>query len=189
MPYLYWSVGNNFSNEAGNPTGFVGRVLRFDVTTKMSTTFAYGLRNPYRMSIDRLTGDMYIGDVANGPGGTIIVNPNGMTGKDFGYRNNNGNPDINDGILREGGGAAIIGGIVYRGNKIPGLCGRYFYGVHAGGTIKSVVVVSGTRMGAAVTHGTLTVPGNVSSFGEDGEGELYMASMNSNAVYKIEAAP
>ena len=53
----------------------------------------------------------------------------------------------------------------------------------------NVVVVNGTRMGAAVTHGTLTVPGNVSSLGEDGEGELYMASMNSNAIYKIEAAP
>ena len=44
-------------------------------------------------------------------------------------------------------------------------------------------------MGAIVTHGTLTVPGNISSFGEDGEGEVWMSSMNGNAIYKIEAGP
>jgi glucose/arabinose dehydrogenase len=162
-----------------------GRVLRIDVTSKMFTTFAYGLRNPYRLSIDRLTGDMYIADVANGPGGTIIFNPAGTMGVDYGYRNNNGQPDVNDGILRDSAGAAIIGGYVYRGSKIPGLCGRYFYGNHQGGTVKSFVVQNGQRAGEPVSHPGLTVPGNITSFGEDGEGELYMASMNNN-IYKIE---
>jgi glucose/arabinose dehydrogenase len=182
---LYFSVGNNEGNNAGDAEGFAGRVLRIDVATKMFTTFAYGLRNPYRMSVDRLTGDMYIADVANGPGGTIIVNTAGTMGEDYGYRDNNGSPDINDGVLRDDNGAAIIGGFVYRGNKIPGLCGRYFYGNHQGGTVKSIVVVNGERVGEPVTHDSLTVPGNITSFGEDGEGELYMASMN-NAIYKIE---
>jgi hypothetical protein len=187
MPYMYFAVGNNEGNGAGNPTGFAGRVLRIDVTSKMATTYAYGLRNPYRMSIDRLTGDMYIADVANGPGGTIIFNAAGMMGRDFGYRNNNGSPDVNNGILRDGAGAAIIGGYVYRGNKIPGLCGRYFYGNYQGGAVKSIVVQNGQRVGNAVSHGTLSVPGNIASFGEDSEGELWMASMN-NTIYKIEAA-
>ncbi len=188
MPLLYFSVGNNESNQAGDPNGDAGRVLRIDVATKAATTYAYGLRNPYRMSIDRLTGDMYIADVANGPGGTIIFNAAGAAaGKDFGYRNNNGNPDINEGLLRDSNGAAIIGGFVYRGNKIPGLCGRYFYGNHQGGVVKSIVVQNGQRMGDPVTHTSLSVPGNITSFGEDGEGELYMASLNNNAIYKIEA--
>jgi hypothetical protein len=133
-----------------------------------------------------LTGDMYIADVANGPGGTIIFNAQGKSGVDYGYRNNNGQPDVNDGVLRDGGGAAIIGGYVYRG-KIPGLCGRYFYGNYQGGTVKSVVIKEGQRVGDTVTHTTLSVPGDISSFGEDGAGDLYMASMN-NTIYKIEAA-
>jgi glucose/arabinose dehydrogenase len=188
MPYLYWSVGNNESNDAGNPDGVAGRVHRINLDDKTHTSFAWGLRNPYRMSIDRLTGDMFIADVANGPGGTIIFNPFGKMSTDYGYRNNNGNPDINEGILRDSGGAAIIGGFVYRGNKIPGLCGRYFYGNHEGGTVKSIVVQDGKKSGDTATHGSLSVPGNITSFGEDGEGELYMASMN-NAIYKIVAGP
>jgi hypothetical protein len=196
-PWLYHSVGNAETNEAGNPRGAVGRILRYDVSTGEGVpaktggvgefTFAYGLRNPYRMSIDRLTGDMYIADVANRQGGTIIFNPYGTEGEDFGYRANNGDPDINDGVVRERGGAAIIGGVVYRGHKIPGLCGRYFYGLHAGGAIKSFVVKNGRRT-AAANHPMLNVPGNLSSFGEDGDGEIWMSSMNGNAIYQIQAA-
>jgi hypothetical protein len=186
-PFLYFSVGNNESNGAGEPDGFSGRVLKINPETKDVTQFGYGLRNPYRMSIDRLTGDMYVADVANGPGGTIIFQAYGKQGvTDWGYRNNNGNPDVNDGLQRETTGAAMIGGFVYRGNKIPGLCGRYFYGLYDGGTIKSIVVKNGQKVGNPVTHGSLTVPGDLTSFGEDGEGELYMASFN-NAIYKIEA--
>lgn len=184
---LFFSVGNMQGNNAGDPEGTAGRVLRIDPATGMYSTYVYGLRNPYRMTIDRLTGDMFIADVANGPGGTIIFNANGVSGTDFGYRNNNGSPDVNDGILRDNAGAAIIGGYVYRGNKIPGLCGRYFYGNHDGGTVKSVVVAGGVKVGDTVSHGSLAVPGNITSFGEDGEGELYMASLNNNAIYKIEA--
>ncbi|HVJ15558.1 MAG TPA: PQQ-dependent sugar dehydrogenase [Polyangiaceae bacterium] len=179
---MFFSVGNTESNNAGDVDGTVGRVLRIDVATKGYTTYAYGLRNPYRMTIDRLTGDMYIGDEANGPGGTIIFNGAGISGVDYGYRDNNGTPDVNDGVLRDSNGAAIIGGFVYRGNKIPGLCGRFFYGQHNGGSVKSFVVEDGQRTGAAVTH--FSVPGNLTSFGEDGEGELYVANM-SNAIYKI----
>jgi hypothetical protein len=188
-PFIYFSVGNNSSDEAGDPNAFSGRVLKINAETKDVAQFAYGLRNPYRMSIDRLTGDMYIGDVANGPGGTVIFQEYGKQGvTDFGYRDNNGSPDVNDGLQREGGGAAMIGGFVYRGNKIPGLCGRYIYGLYDGGAVKSIVVKDGQKVGSSVTHDTLTVPGDLTSFGEDGEGELYMASFN-NAIYKIVAGP
>jgi hypothetical protein len=159
-------------------------VLKIEPVSKTVSQFAYGLRNPYRMSVDRLTGDMYIADVANGPGGTIIFHAAGKAITDYGYRSNNGQPDVNNGVLRDNGGAAIIGGYVYRGNKIPGLCGRYFYGQYQGGTVKSFIVKNGQRMGDAVTHNMLSVPGDLTSFGEDGEGELYVASMN-NSIYKI----
>ncbi|MDF3065483.1 MAG: hypothetical protein K0R38_1084 [Polyangiaceae bacterium] len=185
-PFLYFSVGNTEGNNAGVMDGFFGRVLKIEPLSKAVSQFAYGMRNPYRMSIDRLTGDMYVADVANGPGGTIIFHAAGKAVTDYGYRNNNGSPDVNEGILRDNGGGAIIGGYVYRGNKIPGLCGRYFYGQYQGGTVKSFIVKNGQRMGDAVTHNMLSVPGDLTSFGEDGEGELYMASMN-NQIYKIVA--
>jgi hypothetical protein len=193
--WLYHSVGNAETGEAGNPAGVLGRVLRYDVATKMGApapggnfgqyTWVYGLRNPYRMTIDRGTGDMYIGDVANGPGGTIIYNAHNKGGTDFGYRANNGSPDVNNGLTRETGGAAIIGGVVYRGKKIPGICGRYFFGVHSANSVKSLVVQGGQRQGAVVTHTSIT--GNISSFGEDGEGEIWISSMNGNAIHKLEA--
>jgi glucose/arabinose dehydrogenase len=194
-PLLYHSVGNAQSGgNSSNPTSLNGKVLRYDVSTKLGVpatgatglTFAYGLRNPYRMSIDRLTGDIYIGEVADGPGGSIFF-ISGSKGSvtNFGY---SGNGEIADGISGfQSGNAAIIGGVVYRGNKIPGLCGRYFFGMHANGAVKSFVVSNGQRVGGIVDHGTLSVPGQLSSFGEDGEGEIWMSSRSNNAIYKIEA--
>jgi glucose/arabinose dehydrogenase len=196
-PWLYHSVGNWNSGDSPKADAFLGRVLRYDVSTKMGVpgktggvggfTFVYGLRNPYRMSIDRLTGDMYIGDVAQGKGGAVFYVPYGKDGINFGYGDNNS--ELNGGNSLTGvdrSSDAIIGGVVYRGNKIPGLCGRYFYGFYKAGMVKSLVVQGGKATGQQ-THDTLTVSG-LSSFGEDGEGELYMASHDTNQIFKIEAA-
>jgi hypothetical protein len=186
-PLIYLSVGNNGNrNQSSMPNGGAGRILQVDIATKMSKTIAYGLRNPYRMSVDRSTGDIWIGEVADPPGGSIIFLGQGRTGVNFGYSATAG---INGGISgMQAGSAAAIGGVVYRGNKIKGLCGRYFFGMHAGGTIRSLIQMGGNRVGGITNHPELTVPGNVSSFGEDGEGEIWMSSMNGNAIYKIEPA-
>jgi hypothetical protein len=185
-PLLYLAVGNHGSRgQSSMPNGGAGRILQFDLGTKASKTIAYGLRNPYRMSIDRLTGDMWIGEVSDGPGGSVIFLGNGKSGVNFGY----GTGGTSGGISgQQPGSAALIGGVVYRGKKINGLCGRYFYGMHAGGGVRSIIQENGMRMGGITNHPELTVPGNISSFGEDGEGEIWMSSMNGNAIYKIEAA-
>jgi glucose/arabinose dehydrogenase len=197
-PWLYHSVGNWSGDDAPSPNADLGRVLRYDVTNGEGVpgtaggvggrTFAYGLRNPYRMSIDRLTGDMYIGEIANGKGGAIFFNPYPNEGTNFGY-GGDGDREINGGNRNLTGvdrtSDAIIGGVVYRGNKIPGLCGRYFYGSYGGGLIKSLVVQDGRAVGQQ-THNNLSV-GGLSSFGEDGEGEIYMSSHDSNQVFKLEA--
>jgi hypothetical protein len=188
-PFLYLSVGNNtVKGQSSSATGYAGRVLKFDLGTKMSTTYAYGLRNPYRASIDRLTGDLWIGDVADAAGGAVFFLANGSpAGKNFGYSANN---EIGGGISDfQGGDAAVIGGYVYRGNAIPGLCGRYIFGKHDPGLVKSMIQMNGARVGNVANHTTLTVPNKLSSFGEDGEGELYMASMGDNVIYKIIAGP
>ena len=184
-PSLYLSVGDHQSPAtASAATGVSGRILKIDPMSGMASTFARGLRNPYRMSIDRLTGDMYIGDVANGPGGSVFVARNGAMGTNFGHPSG----EIDGGVSGlQGGLAALIGGVVYRGSKIPGLCGRYFFGMHTGGVIRSMIVVDGQRMGDITNHPELKLPSNISSFGEDGEGEIWMAGMN-GSIYKIEAA-
>jgi hypothetical protein len=61
--------------------------------------------------------------------------------------------------------------------------------MHTGGVIRSMNVQNGQRMGDITNHPELKLPGNISSFGEDGEGEVWMSSMNGNAIYKIEAGP
>jgi hypothetical protein len=188
-PFLYLSIGNNtVKAQSSSATGYAGRVLRFDLGTKMSTTYAYGLRNPYRMSIDRLTGDMWIGDVADGPGGSVFFIASGSAaGKNFGYGNAG---EIAGGISGlQSGSAALIGGFVYRGNAIPGLCGRYLFGMHDPGTVRSLIQQNGQMMGGIVNIPSLNVANKLSSFGEDGMGELYLASMGDNVIYKIIAGP
>jgi hypothetical protein len=188
-PYLYLSVGNNtVEAQSGMAMGYAGRVLRFDLGTKMSTTYAYGLRNPYRMSIDPVTGDMWVGDVANGPGGSVFFLANGTApGHSFGY---GGGGEIGGGISGLlPTNAALIGGFVYRGNAIPGLCGRYLFGMHDPGIVRSLLQKNGQMMGGIVDIPSLSVPNKLSSFGQDGAGELYLASMGDQVIYKIVAGP
>ena len=198
-PYLYHSVGNAQSGgQSASPTGMNGKILRYDVTNKMGVpamgatgmVLAHGLRNPYRMSIDRLTGDIWIGEVADAPGGAVYLwanNNNTWTLKNFGY---GGGGEVQGGISGfQGGAAALIGGVVYRGNKIKGICGRYFWGMHSSGAIRSMIVMGGQKVGGNAEHPTLTVPGQISSFGEDTEGEIWMSSRSQNAIFRIEAGP
>jgi glucose/arabinose dehydrogenase len=182
-PILYHSVGNNLSNQAGQAMGVAGRVLAHDLSNDMASTFAYGLRNPYRMSIDRLTGDMWIGEVSNSSGGSVFFNAAGKVGTNFGYTTNGG-PEVAGGISgHDGSSGAMIGGIVYRGNKIPEICGRYFYGMWKSGNVKSLIQQGGKAVGMQA-HDELTVA-SLSSFGEDGEGEIIMSSQNGQ-IYRLE---
>jgi hypothetical protein len=181
---LYHSVGNTQTvAESGKPEGTVGRVLIHDLagTPGNGTTLGYGLRNPYRMHIDRGTGDMYIGETDDPAGGAVYYSPFANPTKDYGYRGNN----IKNGITGKEGDKAMIGGIVYRGNKIAGLCGRYFFSTWPGGAIRSLVVKDGKLSGTAMTHNGLGI-GGLDSFGEDGEGEMYISTQGGE-VYRIEA--
>ena len=182
-PLLYNAIGNNLSGDASNPTGVSGRILVHDLEAKTASTLSYGLRNPYRMSIDRLTGDMWIGEVSQQAGGAIFFNPQASPVKTFGFAG-----EIKAGMSisgQDGSSGAIIGGVVYRGNKIPGICGRYFYGMWRSGSVKSLVQEGGQRMGAIQVHPTLSVTA-LTSFGEDAEGEVYM-SAQAGQIYKLEA--
>jgi hypothetical protein len=187
-PILYHAVGNNTNDgESGKPEGIAGRVLAHDLSGAMvvSKTISFGLRNPYRFAVDRLTGDTFIGETNGPPGGAIYFSSYASPTPDYGFRGGSVKGGITGGIEgNTGGDAAVIGGVVYRGTKIAGACGRYFFAGWKSGTIKSIVVKDGKMVGAAATHAGLGV-GRISSFGEDGEGEMYISTQNST-VYKIE---
>jgi glucose/arabinose dehydrogenase len=199
---LYLSMGDNHTDGAAakTTTGFYGRILRFDPangTAKPAPGFTdftwdYGLRNPYRISFDRKTGDLYIGDVGESTREEIDFEPAGQGGKNWGWTGGTSDgtgssPDTQPiAILNRTEGRAIIGGYVYRGNKIPGLCGRYFFGDNQTGNVYSLVVSNGTAS-AKTAHPELKLAG-LSSFGEDADGELYMSS-NNGQVYRIDPSP
>ena len=181
-PLLYLSVGDaQVPGNASPPEGTNGRILKIDTASKMATTAHFNLRNPYRMSIDRLTGDFWIGNVAGPQGGQIHYAAQGRAPTNWGHDSTTN--AINGG--RDSSGNAIIGGVVYRGNKIAGLCGRYFFGQHNTGLVKSLIQSGGMRTGEVASHATLN-SGGLSSFGEDGEGEMYISTLG-GAVFKVEA--
>jgi glucose/arabinose dehydrogenase len=184
-PFIYLSLGDHQSpGGAASPMGLNGRILKIDPAVGMEgmTTAQYNIRNPYRMSIDRLTGDLWIGNVSGPPGGHVLFAAAGSPPKSWGH--DNGGMSINGG--NDGSGSAIIGGVVYRGKKIPGLCGRYFFGQHSSGLVKSLIQKGGMRVGAVETHPSLNTA-QISSFGEDGEGEIWMSSRSANTITRIEA--
>jgi glucose/arabinose dehydrogenase len=180
---LYHSVGNTSSAGGDEPEGTVGRILIHDIDAGTAKTLGHGLRNPYRLHVDRLTGDMYVGET-NGPaGGTIRFSPLASPVTDYGFpKGGNQGATVPSPFAGIEGGKALIGGVVYRGSKIPGICGRYFYAGWDGGDVKSLVAKDGKATKAPTG---ITVP-KIASFGEDGDGEIYMSTMDGE-IYKLEA--
>ncbi len=171
--------------------------------------WAYGLRNPWRASFDRLTGDLWTADVGQNAWEEVDFQPAGIGGQFYGWRcleathptNYTGCPaTLPPSTLpileypHSGGtpsGGSVTGGYVYRGCAMPAMQGRYFFG-DWGGKIWSGVH-TGSALTNIATHTTeLLAPGQTSlgtmvSFGEDLLGELYFVIWsNPGAVYKIE---
>jgi glucose/arabinose dehydrogenase len=159
--------------------------------------YAYGLRNPYRFSFDRRTGDLTIGDVGQDAVEEIDYVP-GRSGQpprggyNFGWDVFEGRDRYEGGTARghvppviahsqDGGFCSIIGGYVVRDRALGrGWNGRYVYGDYCNSRVR----LARLRRGSAPTRGTaLSVPGLV-SFGVDGNGRIYAVSLN-GPVYRI----
>ena len=162
----------------------LGKILRIDVDPPQ--VIALGLRNPYRLSFDRSTGDLFIGDVGEEDWEEINVIRHGTRGiPNFGWGTDPPPGDMAGPLVRYAhprrGCAAIIGGNVYRGRGVPPARGRYFYGDTCSGRVWSF------RAAARAPRARLepfTVPG-LSSFGEDAAGELLLVSRGEGAVVKL----
>ncbi len=198
--------GSPYAVPSDNP--FVG------VAGALPEIWHLGLRNPFRMSIDRLTGDMYFGDVGEGAREEISFAAAGVGGLNFGWRvlegtNCRGNgpctpapactsptytPPLTQLVHTGGTGPlAIIGGYVYRGCMIPGLQGTYFYADYNDDKIRSFEYDPSTgilsnpqdRTAELEPPGTPTIR-NIASFGEDGSGELLIVDHSAaGEVFKV----
>jgi glucose/arabinose dehydrogenase len=212
--YLYIGMGDG--GGGGSPNGqmlnqLLGKMLRIDPRPSEGRPYAvpkdnpfvghgaarpeiwdFGLRNPWRYSFDRETGDLWIGDVGSGLFEEIDFEPAGSTGgRNYGWDQVEGTQVV--GIAPKGAvapvyehrtgdvGRAIVGGYVYRGRAIPDLVGVYLFADFFDPRIMGLV----ERRGKVVQNRALgpEVEG-IMSFGEDNEGELYVLSYE-GTVYRI----
>ena len=187
-------MARNYSIPASNP--FVG-------TTGDDEIWTYGLRNPYRSSFDRDTGDLWTGDVGQDTREEIDFEPATRTGvPNYGWRLREGNVEnpynvvggpppsdyvapVHDYDHSADGGRAVIGGYVYRGPD-PSLQGTYFFG----DTISGHFWTMNTSTFAVQNIDNLLVPdtgtpSGPSSFAEDSVGNLYIVSYYTGAVFRI----
>ena len=158
--------------------------------------YSYGLRNPWRFSFDRATGDLSIGDVGQGEVEEIdFVRRDEGKGANFGWRPFEGRSRYTEGESAPGhvppvlqrlhsrGNCSITGGVVVRDPGLPALDGRYVFGDYCRGRIESARLRPGGARDARET--SLRVP-SLSSFGEDARGRVYATSLD-GPVYRLAA--
>jgi len=219
--YLYIPLGDGGSG--GDPDNFsqdrltfLGKLLRIDVDNgdpyaippdnpfamddfTLDEIWAIGLRNPWRFSFDRLTGDMWIGDVGQNRWEEIDFQPaNSTGGENYGWdcfegsemfalsSPECGNDTYFDPIFEypnNGDGCSVTGGFVYRGSDYPELYGKYIFTDFCSGQFWTI---------QQNENGTFTSQkvGNFnnfdySSFGEDQNGELYLAGLATGTIFRV----
>ncbi|MGE5251615.1 MAG: PQQ-dependent sugar dehydrogenase [Bacteroidota bacterium] len=222
---LYMSVGDG--GGTGDPDGngqntntLLGKILRLDVSgagysipptnpfagqaQKRGEIWSYGLRNPWRISFDRLTGDLYIGDVGQNTQEEIDFQPRASAGgKNYGWNILEGNlcylsspctppagyaapvsvynHGTNDSI-----GCSVTGGYVYRGANFPALAGVYLYADFCTGRLWGLRRDSSNHWVRALIRDTDYM---ISSFGEGEHGELFITDYASGRVLHLVQAP
>jgi glucose/arabinose dehydrogenase len=215
---LYVATGDGGGGAAENGQRLdtlLGKLLRIDVDVGQPYTvppgnpfaagtrgeqpeiWAYGLRNPWRMSFDRQTGDLFIGDVGATAFEEVDVLPAGASGVNFGWPRMEGfdcnaqggcPEDLTRPVLAYGRdqGSVVTGGYVYRGTAQPALQGVYVFGDYAVGVIWAVSAAAALR-GAVTPTVVAETQLTISSFGEDEAGELYLTDLAGGGVYRLVA--
>ncbi|MEO1062846.1 MAG: PQQ-dependent sugar dehydrogenase [Actinomycetota bacterium] len=201
---LYWALGDGGSggdpeNNGQDPTTPLGNILRIDPRpdaggyavpgdnpfvgdpAALDEIWVWGVRNPWRVSFDPATGDLWIGDVGQGDWEEITRVEAGTSGWNLGWNCFEGfaafagcevaghlEPVV---VYDHGQGVSVTGGHVYRGQSIPGLDGAYLFGDFGSGTIWAL---PGGASEAITT--SLDVNG-LTSFGQDPSGELWTVAI------------
>ncbi len=195
------SHGDPFGN-GQNPKSPLGKMLRLDVDAEKPAPEIYqiGLRNPWRYSFDRKTGDFYIADVGQDHWEEVDVVPAGtLAGRNFGWNIVEGlhcfrgsfceDPKFTAPVVEYSHkvGCSITGGYVYRGKALPELDGAYFYADYCTAALRSFRWKAG-RVSDHWDWKTVLDPENklaqLATFGEDSDGELYLVSLE-GVIYKF----
>ena len=209
----------------GDPLGngqrldtFLGKILRIDVDAgtpyavpsdnpfratagALPEVWAYGLRNPFKIAVDRPTGNLYIGDVGQGRVEEIDVGlASRPGGENYGWNTTEGSQCFSpaSGCDRTGltppvyeythaEGCSVTGGVVYRGCRMPDLAGTYFFGDFCTGLLRSFRLLNGQATDVRDWTATLRGVGSPTSFGLDGDGEVYVVDYDGE-VYRLEPA-
>lgn len=197
-------VGLGDGGSGGDPRGYaqsmqslLGKMLRLNVRRSGSRPeiVGLGLRNPWRYSFDRATGDLYIADVGQGTVEEVSVTPRGASGlQNYGWNLYEGSrryseEDAGPGRLvfpvheygREGRNCSITGGFVYRGAARPAERGRYVFGDYCSGIVWSFRFRAGEARG--LRRERFRVP-RLTSFGENPAGELF-ATSHDGVLYRL----
>jgi glucose/arabinose dehydrogenase len=225
--YLWIGMGDGGAsfdrfNNGQNPATLLGKMLRLDVTSDPAQPYtippdnpwvaadwngvdvrdevwAVGLRNPWRYSFDRLTGDLWIADVGQNQYEEINLTPAGSPGGlNYGWPITEGLHCVSgascnqEGLVTpvleydHSGHCSVTGGYVYRGAQFPALNGVYFYGDYCSGVIWATWLdAAGQRQVEQVLDTDLTL----SSFGEDEAGELYLTDLGGGTLSHLVIAP
>jgi glucose/arabinose dehydrogenase len=214
--YLYIGLGDG--GGAGDPQGnaqrintMLGKILRIDTESgrrfpyaipadnpyvgrfgAKAEIWALGLRNPWRFSFDRQTGDLYIGDVGQNRAEEVDVIGAKARGRNFGWNRWEGTLLYKGTPVRSGytfpiaqylhpTGESITGGYVYRGTAYPQYAGVYFYADYATGIFWGLRKTASGWENGVVARGI----GGWSSFGQDTSGQIYAANINNGTIYRM----
>lgn len=218
--YLYVGLGDGGSagdphNNAQTPRSLLGKILRLDVSASAAYSvppdnpaftvnpalapevWAWGLRNPWRFSFDRLTGDLYIADVGQNQWEEINFQPaESAGGENYGWRVFEGTRRFTNEAAPAGHvapifeyshaeGCSVTGGYVYRGAALPALDGVYFFGDYCYGRIWATYRDAAGQFQTAVFMADTDLI--ISSFGQDDAGELYLLDHGQGRVFQLVA--
>lgn len=212
-------IGNGLNTET-----LFGSILRLDVDAPerefaaegnpfvgsdgKDQVWAYGLRNPWRFSFDRETGELYIGDVGQNEVEEISYAPAGAEpGRNYGWRAYEGHAVYDDDLTERvddhaapivtfehqsdnapiRGGCSVTGGYVYRGDSVPGLDGAYLYGDFCSMDVAAFKYCDGHVVGHQRVPGLHARGQGLGSFGEDNAGNMYLLYHTGGQVERIVA--
>lgn len=219
--YLYATLGDGGSagdpeNRAQDKNTLFGKILRIDVNSgdpyaipptnpfanqpgAKQEVWAYGLRNPWRITFDKQTGDLYIADVGQNKYEEVDFQKNSSKGgENYGWRCYEADQPFNPAGCQDqskyvapilvydhsDNRCSITGGYVYRGQKYRGLWGKYFYSDFCGGQLYYAAQNNGKWESTLAAR----TPYSITTFGQDSSGELYFADVTTGSIYQLQDA-